>query len=90
MRNRRAIERAEARLSEIFEGYSANVPHFAEALTEWGTKYRITKAMVHDWRAKTDTARIVRPGGSRRRRRNSAPPSNAIFNPSSKSTTNDD
>lgn len=58
-RNRKAIERAEARLSEIFDGYSANVPHFAEALTEWGTKYQITKAMVHDWRAKTDTARIV-------------------------------
>jgi len=58
-RNRKAIQRAERRLDAVFQGYGTNVPKFAEALTSWGTKYEITKAMVYDWRSKTDEARKI-------------------------------
>ena len=53
-RNRAAIRRAEARVNEVFAGYRGHVPEFADALTQWGTKFQITKAMVKDKLNRTD------------------------------------
>jgi len=54
--NRVAIARAEARLDEVFASYRRHVPEFADALTQWGTKFQITKAMVKDKFKGTDEA----------------------------------
>lgn len=58
-RNREALQRARRRLSATFTRYKSGVPEFAESLTTWGARYRITKAVLADWWSDSNEARKV-------------------------------
>jgi hypothetical protein len=58
-RNRAAMELARGRLAAHFSRYRLGVPRFAQDLTTWGTRYRISKALLKDWWSKSNEARKV-------------------------------
>ncbi len=59
--NRQALVRAQARLHEVFDKYRSRAPHFSEKLTQWGVKWHLMKASLHDWWNKdNDAAQVTR------------------------------
>jgi hypothetical protein len=61
-RNEAALDRSRLLLNEIFRGYEARLPAFAEEMTSLGMKWQFTKAALKDWWSDSNEARILATG----------------------------
>jgi hypothetical protein len=58
-RNLAAVSRAKAELDAQFMIYISRLPSYAEELTSWGMRYKITKAAISDWWSKDNSVRKI-------------------------------